>query len=215
MEGDITNLFGCILTRQLAFQTLLACYYVVIDFVLMFQFFFYKILFPPRPPTLMPDVTSNFHSQHQHSISGSVSTSAPLKINRVAPDRSFQRSILSVAILLGFVSVVAGSPVDTILNDNDSTELIGQILSWVCCLFYVTSRLPQIYENHRRKSTQGINIALFTAALCGNSFYTVGIMTNPLAHNESVRRDFLFNALPYLIGSAGYFPCELSLMIER
>lgn len=172
----------------------------------MFQFVFYKLLFPPRPEILIPSVSSNFHSQHQHRPLSPVSTSAPVKINRLFPSRDFQRSVVSITILLGFVSLVAGEPVDNIPDGGDSSEWLGHIFAWVCCSFYLTSRLPQILENHRRKSTKGINITLFSAALCGNLFYTIGILTNPQAHRESDRKEFLLNALPYLLGSAGYLP---------
>jgi solute carrier family 66 (lysosomal lysine-arginine transporter), member 1 len=196
---------GCILTHQLPFQTLLASYYVLVDSVLMFQFVFYKILFPPRPQSLIPTNTLHFHPAH--ATPEIHPTTAPLKINRLtrmAPNRDFQRSVLSIAILLGFVSLVAADPVDDIPDDTDMSEWIGHVFAWVCCSFYLTSRLPQILENNRRKSTQGINIALFTAALCGNIFYTIGILTNPLAHKAAAGGEFLLNALPYLLGSAGY-----------
>jgi len=169
----------------------------------MFQFVFYKILFPPRPKILIPSAASNFHSQHQHRPISPVSTSGPVKINRILPSREFQRSVVSIAILVGFISSVAGEPVDNIPDGAESSEWIGLLFAWICCAFYLTSRLPQIWENHRRKSTRGINIALFTAALCGNLFYTIGILTNPHAHNDSDSKEFLFNALPYLLGSAG------------
>ena len=106
--------------------------------------------------------------------------------------------------MMGFLSLVAADPVYDAPDDNDISERIGQVFAWVCCSFYLTSRIPQILENRRRKSTQGINIALFTAALCGNLFYTIGILTNPDAHNAVSQAEFLLNALPYLLGSAGY-----------
>jgi len=204
-QGDITNLLGCILTHQLPFQTLLACYYVLVDSVLMFQFVFYKILFPPRPAILIPSVSS-FHSQHQHRPISPISTASPVKINRILHNRDFERSVVSIAILLGFISFVAGEPVGDIPDGPEPSEWVGHMFAWICCAFYLTSRLPQILENHRRKSTKGINIALFTAALCGNLFYTIGILTNPHAHNDSDRKEFLLNAIPYLLGSAGYPP---------
>jgi hypothetical protein len=171
----------------------------------MFQFVFYKILFPPRPQSLIPSNTLHFHPGH--ATPEIHPSTAPLRINRlnrIAPNRDFQRSVLSIAILMGFVSLVAADPVADIPDDNDTSEMIGHVFAWICCSFYLTSRLPQILENHRRKSTQGINIALFTAALCGNMFYTIGILTNPLAHKSAARGEFLLNALPYLLGSAGY-----------
>ena len=100
--------------------------------------------------------------------------------------------------------MVTATPVTDVPDESDSIEFLGHVLAWMCCSFYLTSRLPQIRENHRRKSTQGLNIALFTSALCGNIFYTAGITTNPLAHREATRTEFLLNALPYLLGSAGY-----------
>ena len=182
----------------------------------MFQFVFYKILFPPRPQVLIPFIGSNFHSPHQHRVITPQQTSAPVTIHRIAPNRDFQRSVVSIAILLGFVAFAGATPVDDVPDDSDTTEWIGHIFAWLCCLFYLTSRLPQILENHRRKSTQGINIALFTAALCGNLFYTIGILTNPLAHNIAARREFLLNALPYLLGSAGYeSSLRMTLMLEQ
>jgi solute carrier family 66 (lysosomal lysine-arginine transporter), member 1 len=193
-------LLGCVLTQQLPFQTLLACYYVVVDAVLVLQFFFYKILFPPRPQILIPTIGSNVHP---HRVLSPQSTSAPVAIHRVALNRDFQHSVVSIAILLGFISFVAADAVDDIPDDYDTSEWVGHVFAWICCSFYLTSRLPQILENHRRKSTQGINIALFTAALCGNLFYTIGILTNPLARDESVRSEYLSNALPYLLGSSG------------
>jgi len=174
----------------------------------MFQFFFYKILFPPRPQALIPSIGS--HSQHQSGVLTPQlhSSSAPVTIHRVKPiDRSLQRGFVSIAILFGLASLVAGEPLpDVPENGEDTSEAIGRVFAWICCAFYLSSRIPQILENHRRKSTQGINIALFTAALCGNFCYTVGILSNPLAHDPAERRDFLLNAFPYLLGSAGYHP---------
>lgn len=191
------------MTHQLPFQTLLACYYVLVDSILMFQFVFYKILFPPRPQALIPTLGSSFHSQHRVT-SQSSSSSAPRSIHRIHPNRDFQRAVISIAIVMGFISVVAADPILP-PEENARVQQLGHIFAWICCAFYLTSRLPQIWENHRRKSTRGINIALFMAALCGNTCYTIGITTNPLAHHPTERTEFMWNALPYLLGSAGYF----------
>ena len=165
----------------------------------MFQFVFYKILFPPRPSTLIPS-GSSFDSQHR--LGTHPSSSAPVKIHRLAPNRDFQRSVISIAIVLGFVSFVAADPVQPPTEDP-RVQRLGETFAWICCAFYLTSRIPQILENHRRKSTRGINITLFLAALCGNVCYTVGITTNPVAHDPTERHEFFINALPYLLGSAG------------
>ncbi|KAG8807290.1 hypothetical protein FRC17_004532 [Serendipita sp. 399] len=48
-SGDITNLVGCILTKQLPFQTYLASYFVFVDFSLVIQYIYY---YKPPPPSL-------------------------------------------------------------------------------------------------------------------------------------------------------------------
>jgi solute carrier family 66 (lysosomal lysine-arginine transporter), member 1 len=98
--------------------------------------------------------------------------------------------------------MAAAEPIDALPDDDSS--IIGRVLAWICCTLYLSSRMPQIRENHRRKSTRGLNITLFLAALSGNVFYTTGILTDPEAHDPEERRDFLMNALPYILGSAGY-----------
>ncbi|THG92528.1 hypothetical protein EW145_g8686, partial [Phellinidium pouzarii] len=40
--GDITNLIGCLLTHQLPFQTVLASYFVSVDFMLFSQYVYYS-----------------------------------------------------------------------------------------------------------------------------------------------------------------------------
>jgi solute carrier family 66 (lysosomal lysine-arginine transporter), member 1 len=194
------------LTNQLPFQTLLACYFVLVDAVLLFQYILYKRLSPPRPLSLIPEGT-NFHAPAPGHATGQ-SRANPIIIDRVAPNREFKRAIISIAIL-GLASLVAAEPVDAPPLDGDPSESIGRMFAWICCAFYLSSRLPQIRENHRRKSTQGINIVLFLAALCGNVFYTIGILTDPGVQGEQ-RGEFLLNALPYILGSAGYLHGEVT-----
>ncbi|KAI5119186.1 hypothetical protein M0805_000640 [Coniferiporia weirii] len=50
--GDITNLVGCLLTHQLPFQTILATYFVSVDFMLFSQYFYYSRSRSPAQTTL-------------------------------------------------------------------------------------------------------------------------------------------------------------------
>ncbi|CAG8684552.1 15370_t:CDS:2, partial [Dentiscutata heterogama] len=44
--GDLANLVGCILTKQLPFQVYLAIYFCSVDFGLFFQYFYYSWFYP-------------------------------------------------------------------------------------------------------------------------------------------------------------------------
>ncbi|CAG8782091.1 33783_t:CDS:2, partial [Racocetra persica] len=52
--GDLTNLVGCILTKQLPFQMYLAMYFCTVDLVLFSQYFYYTWLFSARLPDDVP-----------------------------------------------------------------------------------------------------------------------------------------------------------------
>ncbi|CAO1615008.1 unnamed protein product [Jaminaea pallidilutea] len=78
--------------------------------------------------------------------------------------------------------------------------LIGRASSWLCTLLYLTSRLPQIYTNHLRRSVEGLSILLFISAFLGNLLYSISIVTNPLASDGG---DYWRESMPFLLGSAG------------
>ncbi|KAL9027909.1 MAG: hypothetical protein Q9196_003645 [Gyalolechia fulgens] len=99
----------------------------------------------------------------------------------------------------------------------DPLETAGRILSWMSTLLYLGSRLPQIFKNHRRRSTSGLSPALFIAAFFGNLFYSTSLLANPLAWNDSHpyglhgwagaegsdRITWVTLAAPFFLGAAG------------
>lgn len=114
-------------------------------------------------------------------------------------------------------------------SPSPSTQLLGRLSSWLCTILYVTSRLPQIWENQTRRSCEGISILLFIAAFLGNLFYAISILSNPesgqwigrgpvdgvplpddpwavgvkaVASDDEAHK-YLMESMPFLIGSAG------------
>lgn len=112
-----------------------------------------------------------------------------------------QHSVLS-NIATGLISAL-------VLN----SELIGLMFAWTCTCCYLTSRMPQIYSNFRRKSTSGTSILLFLAALTGNSTYTLSILLSPMARGPA-GLEFLRNELPFLIGSAGTIMFDVTIFVQ-
>jgi len=170
--GDLANLAGCILTRQLAFQVLLASYFVLIDFALVCQYIYYRAI---NPPMVVFNVVEGQEIQHNWTPRHTTKTSI---------------SFLRAASLLAVAEARPSSLDSHFLQPMAA----GRIFSWLCAFFYLSSRIPQIYKNHTRKSVHGLNIRMFIAAFCGNLFYTAGI----LASKQDLRV-----ALPFLLGSGG------------
>ena len=66
-------------------------------------------------------------------------------------------------------------------STNDTSEplnldLWGQIFGYLCAVFYLGSRIPQLLLNYRRKSTEGISILFFLFACVGNLTYVMSIL---------------------------------------
>ncbi|CED82935.1 Predicted membrane protein [Phaffia rhodozyma] len=92
---------------------------------------------------------------------------------------------------------------------------IGRMSAWSCTVLYLTSRMPQIWKNFTRKSIEGLSILLFVAAFCGNSFYVLSIVSNPMMHRPRPEgTEFLLESLPYLVGSGGTLIFDVTIMIQ-
>ncbi|KAF9156117.1 hypothetical protein BG015_007159 [Linnemannia schmuckeri] len=91
---------------------------------------------------------------------------------------------------------------------------LGRIFAWVCTVFYLSSRMPQLWKNFTRKSVQGLSILMFFWAAMGNLSYTLSILNSKDAVNPDTRRKFLLEAVPYVLGSSGTLMFDLSIFCQ-
>ncbi|EGV61474.1 hypothetical protein CANTEDRAFT_114936 [Yamadazyma tenuis ATCC 10573] len=214
VAGDITNLVGCLLTRALPFQTLIATYYCFIDVVLCFQFYYYTRIFPyhKTPHNLLQSPNMLRHPSHQrspHEVSNLLGSTAR------KPRRSSILNILSTGLLAKRANA---APISQFVAVSSglwlSSDAIGKISAWTCTAFYLSARLPQIRTNFKNKSTSGISPYLFIFAMAGNSFYTASLTTDLFLlyrnHDKEVMPTF-WDQLPFLMGSGGtvLFDCMI------
>lgn len=86
-------------------------------------------------------------------------------------------------------------------DGDDGVELqfdvLGQVFGYLCAVFYLGSRLPQIMLNFERKSCDGISFLFFLFACLGNLTYVISILALDMSP-----RYLLVNA-SWLLGSLG------------
>lgn len=140
----------------------------------------------------------------------------------------------TIAVLMVIVAGVAGwfmsrrytdggghaEPVDEGLPQFN---VLGQVFGWLCAVFYLGSRLPQILLNFRRKSTEGVSMLFFLFACLGNLTYVLSILAyepkcahKHCAPGEAARiygRYILVNA-SWLAGSLGTLCLDLGIFIQ-
>jgi len=97
-----------------------------------------------------------------------------------------------------------------------------------CLIRYCTSRVPQLYKNYTRRTTAGLSITLFVAAFFGNLFYSLSLLTNPLAWADyepyggggiagpegSKRSEWLMTTLPFFLGASGVLCQDAMVYIQ-
>nr|VZI26004.1 unnamed protein product [Spirometra erinaceieuropaei] len=84
----------------------------------------------------------------------------------------------------------------------------GYILGWFSSLMYLSSRFPQILQNWRRASTEGLSIFVFMFALIGNASYGLQIF---LTSTDTL---FLLHSLPWILGSLGVLLLDLVILFQ-
>ncbi|KAK9452107.1 PQ loop repeat-domain-containing protein [Limtongia smithiae] len=247
--GDFANFVGCLLTDQLAFQTLLATYYLIIDVALCSQYVYYTrisqqtyyVLLSPSNTTSRRSSVSSAGSDSSASSQATIRTSSRRRANIMLS----LSAIVAVAgaMLVPPAPAYDAAPVATLAASNlystgvdvlqtatggdaggfnglrrwfklNDRQFIGRVFAWACTTLYLTSRLPQIYKNFVRQSTSGLSILLFIAAFCGNTFYTLSILSSAAALPEDDRLDFIWTELPYLLGSAGTVGFDITIFCQ-
>ncbi|KAG0027556.1 hypothetical protein BGZ81_005482 [Podila clonocystis] len=94
---------------------------------------------------------------------------------------------------------------------DQGTVQLGRIFAWICTVFYLSSRMPQLWKNFQRKSVQGLSILMFFWAAMGNLTYTLSILNSADAVSPETSRKFLREAVPYVLGSSGTLMFDVSI----
>ncbi|XP_042316636.1 lysosomal amino acid transporter 1 homolog [Sceloporus undulatus] len=190
IAGDLTSFIGCYLTKQLPIQIITAIFYIYMDIIMISQFAYYK-----------------------------------LRNQKVTKCGINLKNCCITWILLCLVlcmilpsQLLLQSQVQTILSgkserSHDIIETSGFICGYVSCVFYLGSRIPQLYKNFQRRSTEGTSYLLFALAMMGNCTYGLSLVLKMPATKYLIRFYF-WHHLPWLIGSFGVLFLDIFITVQ-
>ncbi|KAI9716241.1 MAG: hypothetical protein M1812_005466 [Candelaria pacifica] len=188
----------------------------------------------PRDVLRRPNYASSPPSKESFTPSSSKSTSRTVhRIHSSPTPGPSPKTLLLVALLITLASAnsstpTTGNPTSQSITSGSPAEIAGRILSWASTLFYLCSRLPQLYKNYDRQSTSGVSPALFLAAFCGNLFYSCSLLANPCAwydfhsyggggwvgEDGSQRLEWVGLAAPFFLGAAGVLGLDAAVGLQ-
>ncbi|SCU85335.1 LAFA_0D15126g1_1 [Lachancea sp. 'fantastica'] len=208
LVGDITSLGGAILTNQLPFQIILAIYFLINDLFICGQYYYYGVLHGNRLAT-----PGHEHMETDERITFVRSRSSDVRIEPNLNQRSW------LAGLLWFSTGARGTALEdkfhfASTNSTAATQA-GVVLAWAGALCYVGARIPQLYKNYQRKSTDGLSPFLFINTLLANTTYNVSIFTSCKFLADTNKWEFVMNELPFIVGSAGTVLFDLAYFYQH
>lgn len=174
LVGDIFNVAGIVVEKLLPTMLYLGIYYAIADILLIIQVYYYRY---KSGENVMEEDDENdpliprFRHNHEPVRSSRMKT---VTIFSMCLWIYFPASIVWF-IYFGFTS----------------------FLGWSSALFYIGSRVPQIWKNHNSVSLEGLSLPMFIFGMFGNIFFCASILA------ASTESDYILVNLPWLVGSAG------------
>ncbi|XP_019126441.1 lysosomal amino acid transporter 1 homolog isoform X2 [Larimichthys crocea] len=198
LGGDSCNLLGSFLADQLPLQTYTAVYYILADLLMLSMYFYYKI------KNKMNESRRVLHVLGVACVVGFTTSFAHL------PGLGTQQEIIPS----GFRSraLLSTSDVSTIRAFTPK-EIIGFSIGSVSSVLYLCSRLPQMYTNYKRKSTEGVSFFLFALVILGNTTYGMSVLLKNPDEGQG-ESSYMIHHLPWLIGSLGTLSLDLIISIQ-
>lgn len=202
---------------------------------------------------------SSFHDiLHPHVDGTHLSPATPLidpnsAISNVALQRRRRRRISTLqtclfnltTIILVCAAGILGWYVSPASKSSSSEpepltmDPLGQFFGYLCAVFYLGSRLPQLLLNFRRKSTDGVSLLFFLFACIGNLTYVLSILAySPICQGVSSLSDdldasahrhrshcrpgeatalygrYVLVNLSWLVGSAGTLLLDMAIFVQ-
>lgn len=192
-------------------QIILAIYYASVDILLLGQIFYYRgFTWNEETAYSGPNESSRLltadnlvaveQSAASHLSAAHLSPAVPFVPNtddiitpRAVTHSTFQKLIAIALVMiigaLGWFFTRTSAPKTT----SPSPIIFnpwGQAFGYICAVLYLSSRLPQLLLNYRRKSTEGMSLLFFIFACIANLTYVLSILIyEPFCEAQKGTRD--------------------------
>ena len=218
--GDVFNLIGALWAGLLPEVIFLAVWFCIADFLMIFSYFYYTKIYPKRHA----HHHHHHHKKNKKRLSQGQSVedeespllttsrsrrSSTLTDIALEPEYHsvFIKYVLPILFVIGcgvlgfFISGPSSSSNDDgqLPGDSgdDKIKFGPQVMGYLSAFLYLGARIPQIIQNHKRKSVHGLSLLFFLFSSLGNLTYAGQIL---FFRSDS---QYIMLNLSWLLGSLG------------
>jgi len=102
----------------------------------------------------------------------------------------FRKLEIYFSVIFIIINILTG--ILLIIFIKTSYDLVGMCISWITMFLYIIGRFPQIYENYKTKTTEGLSLLMYIFTILGNIFY-IGVIFSTF--------EYFDKNIPWLISS--------------
>ncbi|ODQ78392.1 hypothetical protein BABINDRAFT_162629 [Babjeviella inositovora NRRL Y-12698] len=205
--GDVFNLGGALWANLLPQVVFLAIWYCIADFLSLFSYFYYTKIYPKhhRKHTHGAHDTTPLIGEERRRSSGRRRRSSTLEATVTENNSVFLNYILPVLFVCGagvFGYYISGSQSHSDVpapepSPHDKIAMGPQVMGYLSAALYLGARIPQIWQNYKKKSVHGLSLLFFIFSVFGNLTYGAQIL---LYRSDS---EYVLLNLSWLLGSIG------------
>lgn len=207
--GDLFNLVGAVYAKLLPEVIFLAIWFCIADFLMIFSYIYYTKIFPKHHHRKSHHRRSTSNDEQDPLLSGTSRRRRSSTLTDIALEPKyhsmFTKYILPLIIVFcaGFLGYLLSGDSQPNNNDDDveipeNPIAVGpQILGYISAFLYLGARIPQIIQNYKRKSVEGLSLLFFLFSTLGNITYAGQIL-----FYRSDAKYILLN-LSWILGSIG------------
>jgi uncharacterized protein with PQ loop repeat len=151
------------------------------------------------------------HHHHHHHHNQRRDSLSSIVLETASSSSIYSRIILPIVFVLaaGCLGYFFSSKEDSETGNDDMPFSLGpQILGYTSAVLYLAARIPQIIQNHRRRSVFGLSLVFFIFSILGNVTYAAGIL---IYRTDSQWIKLYFS---WLLGSLGTIVEDLIIFIQ-
>lgn len=124
-------------------------------------------------------------------------------------------AVIIVGILSWYITYISQEgKLPELPNPDDPNDkrlqfnITAQVFGYISAVFYLASRVPQIFLNIKNKSTQGISFLFFLLACLGNVTFVLSLLS------ISLNKKYILVNLSWLIGSSGTLFMDFMILCQ-